>query len=179
MGHGKMNRILKSHDEIAKSVIELSTVISTDYANSECLYLISLLNGGSVFCSDLMRALRIPVALHHFGFDSIPSQHGDGQVRITLDVHDDLRGKDVLIVEGLVISGKTPRYLVNYFTSRDPKSIEICAVGIKPTAREVGLEVKYNLFEFENEWVAGYGIGSGTDRSQPYLFDANPGVSEK
>lgn len=172
-----MNRILKSADEIDKSIIELSEVISSDYANTESLHLISLLNGGSVFCSDLMRALRIPVVLYHFGFDSTPSRPGDGQVRITLDVSDDLRGKDVLIVEGLVISGRTPRYLMNYFKARGPKTIEICAVGTKPAAKEVELEVKYNLFEFENEWVAGYGIGSGTERSKPFLFDANPAIT--
>lgn len=179
MWHHKMNLILKSADEIYKSIIELSAVISSDYANSECLHLISLLNGGSVFCADLMRTLDTPTVLYHFGFDSKPLGPGDGQVRITLDVYDELRGKDILIVEGLVISGRTPLYLMNYFKSRKPKSIEICAVGTKPRAREVELEVKYNLFQFEKEWVAGYGIGTGADRSKPYLFDANPSISEK
>ena len=174
-----MTRLLKSADEIDKCIIELSDVISFDYANTECLHLISLLNGGSVFCSDLMRALRIPVVLHHFGFDSPSSRSKNGQVCITLDVADDLRGKDVLIVEGLVISGRTPLYLMNYFKARGPNSIEICAVGTKPTSKEVGVVVKYNLFEFENEWVAGYGIGSGTDRSKSCLFDANPGITKR
>ena len=167
-----MNRVLKSADEIHKSIIEISELISSDYAQSEGLHLISLLNGGSVFCSDLMRRLQIPATLHHFGFDSISSSHGDGQVRVTLDVCEELGGKDVLIIEGLIISGRTPLYLMNYFRSRNPNSIKICAMGIKPKAKEVELEVKYNLFEFEDEWVAGYGIGSGTDRSKAYLFDA-------
>lgn len=179
MWYHNMNRMLKSADDINQSIIELSAVISSDYASTECLHLISLLNGGSVFCADLMRALAIPTAFSHFGFDSIPLELGEGQVRITLDVYDELRGKDILIVEGLVISGRTPLYLLNYFESRGPKSIEICAVGTKPRAREVELEVKYNLFEFEKEWVAGYGIGRGIERSKPYLFDANHSLSKK
>ena len=166
-----MDEILKTSDDIRRRIDELAAVITEDYKDVNGLQLISLLNGGSVFCSDLMRKIKIPTELHHFGFNSIPSNDDTGSVEISLDVKESLFEKDILLVEGLVITGRTPKYLLEYFSQRKPKSIEICAIGIKPALVDSNLNVKYRLFDFNDEWVAGFGIGEGVQRSKDFLFD--------
>ena len=169
-----MENILKTADEIRKGVENLATAISADYKDASELHLISFLNGGSVFCSDLMRKIKIPTELHHFGFNSISSSNEIGSVEITLDVKESLFQKEVILIEGLVISGRTPKYLLEYFSKRNPRSIEICAVGVKPSLLDANLDVKYSMFEFGKEWVTGFGIGKGIERSKPFLYDARP-----
>ena len=88
-----------------------------------------------------------------------------GEVEIEKDLKYPLNGRHVLLLEGLVISGKTPNYLFNLFKLRNPASIKLCAIGIKKKQMEVALPIDYFMFDFDDEWIEGYGIGEGDTKS--------------
>lgn len=165
-----MSKLLYSQEAIRERVASVARRISTDYAGRE-LDIVCLLNGASVFAADLMRHLEVPARLHQLGFTSYPELPKSGEVRITLDVAEPLQDRHVLVVEGIVVSGRTPRYLMDLLRLRRPASLEMCAVGTKPRLLAVELAVKYSLFEFGDEMAAGYGIGKGAERAQPHLVD--------
>jgi len=162
--------ILISEDEIAKKITKLAGQISEDYSGKE-IDVICLINGASFFCADLSRKITAPVRIHFFGFTSYTTPNDTGEVKITNDIAEALNGKHILIVEGIVVSGRTPKFVYEYFRLREPASIEYCAVGIKPNSLSVDLNIKYYAFEFESDLiVGGYGIGRGIEKSLPYLI---------
>lgn len=152
-------------------VSELAMQITNDYADRE-IDVVCLLNGASAFGLDLVRAIRRPTRLHYLGFNSYQGAPASGEVCITLDVREPLGGRHVLLVEGMVISGRTPRYLLDALHLRQPASLALCALGVKPKARAVELPVAYHGFEFGTEVALGYGMGSGPERSLPYIVAA-------
>ena len=162
-------KILYSNSDIQSKISELARRISTDYAGRE-LEIVCLLNGASMFGVDLVRALTVPARLCHFGFSSYSGAPKSGEVKVTLDVDQPLEGKDVLLVEGVVVSGRTPAYLMNLLGLRKPASLELCALGIKTEALAVDLAIRYSGFELGREFVTGYGIGSGQERFHPHLY---------
>lgn len=164
-------RILVDEATLRERVSELAARITADYAG-RTIDLVCLLNGASVFCSDLARQIEVPLRVHHLGFDSYAGAPASGEVRITLDVAAPLVGRDVLLVEGVVISGRTPKYLMDLIKLRQPASVAICALGIKPAARAVELPVAYAGFEFGPEFAAGYGMGTGPERLLPHIVEA-------
>lgn len=160
--------MLYSKEVIQKRVREIADEINKDYAGSE-LHIVSMLNGASVFCSDLIREIKIPVILHHFGFNSYSPAAQDGQVCITRDIVEPLNDKHILILEGVIVTGKTPKYVFDYLSLRNPKTINFCTIGVKKKTMTVDLPVKYFCFEFTSEIVVGYGIGSGAEKQLSYL----------
>jgi hypoxanthine phosphoribosyltransferase len=163
-------QVLYTEDVIAKRVEEIADQINESYKDKN-LEILSFLNGGSIFYADLIRKLRIPVTVHPFGFQSYSPSPLSGEVEVTLDVKKSMMGKHILIIEGVVISGRTPKYIYDMLKLRNPASIEICAVGIKREALTVDLNVKYHAFEFGSEIVVGYGIGEGKEKSFPFLAE--------
>ncbi len=166
----KKYRIVHDSSIIRKRIHELTDQINNDY-KGKSLEIVFFINGGSVFCADLIRGLNIPVSIQSLGFNSYESLTPSGEVTITLDVQKPMFDKHILIVEGIIISGKTPKYLYEMLKLRKPKSIEICAVGVKINQVLSSLSVKYRLFDFSNEWIIGYGIGSGIEKTYPDLLD--------
>ena len=167
-----MLKQIKSNEEIKFALAELANIINYDYKDIKYLDVICFINGASIFCSDLVRLINVPIKLHHLGFSSYPNFPSSGEVKIEQDVKDTLENKHVLLLEGLVISGKTPLYLLNSFKLRNPASIKICAVGVKNESIEVDLDIDYSMFNFKDEWIEGYGIGNGKNKSLPYLIDS-------
>mgnify|MGYP000270009867 CR=1 FL=1 len=141
----------------------VATQINGDYAGRE-IDVVCLTNSAMIFTADLMRILEVPARLHMLAFTSYSPAPTNGEVRLTLDVAEPLEGRHVLVMEGMVISGRTPLYLMNLLRLRQPASLELCAIGSKPSELTVDLPIKYRLFEFEKEWVAGYGIGNGAEK---------------
>lgn len=165
-------KILVEQAALQRRVAELAAQIARDYAGRE-LDVICLLNGASVFCADLVRAIGGGVTrVHNLGFDSYAGARASGEVRLTLDVAEPLEGRHVLVVEGVVISGRTPKYLLDMLRLRLPASLALCALGVKPRARAVELDVAYHGFEFGAEMAAGYGMGKGAQRALPYIVAA-------
>ena len=126
-----------------------------------------------MFAADLVRQLTVPVRLHQLGFDSYAGQPQSGAVRITLDVLAPLNGCHILLLEGAIISGRTPKYLASMLALRQPASMKICALGIKSGPRAVNLPIDYVGFELGPEFAIGYGMGSGLERCFADIVEAD------
>ena len=93
-----------------------------------------------------------------------------GEVQLTLDIKEPLFGRDILIIEAIVVSGRTPKYIIDLLKNRKPKSISLCVLGIKPHLLSEKLPLNYTGFELGKEILVGYGIGTGQEKTLPYLF---------
>ena len=164
-------KVIATDANIRERVAEIAKRISGDYAG-KTLDVVGMLNGASVFCVDLVRQITVPTRLHWLGFTSYPQGNPTGEVRMTLDVTEPLHSRDVLLVEGIVVSGRTPKYLMDLFALRQPASLALCALGKKPHLITVDLPIRYCAFEFADETVVGYGIGGGTDKTRVALIEA-------
>ncbi len=165
------NKILISESEISNRTDAIAKAISEDYSGKE-VDIICLINSASFFYADDVRKITIPVRIHFLGFSSFSTSNDTGEIRITHDIQEPLNNKHVIIFEGIVVSGRTPKYVLDYLKIRKPASLEYCAVGIKPAILSVNLNIKYYGFELEpNMIVGGYGIGKGVEKSLPYLIE--------
>ncbi|MGC9336054.1 MAG: hypoxanthine phosphoribosyltransferase, partial [Anaerolineae bacterium] len=149
--------ILVSEEQIQAKVAELGRRISEDYAGEELL-LIGLLRGAIVFLSDLMRDIDIPVRLDFIGISSYGASTESGAVRLVMDLETDISGRQVLIVEDIVDTGKTLSYLMENLKARQPASLRVCALLDKPERRQVPITVDYVGFEIPDKFVVGYGL---------------------
>ncbi len=166
----RIERILLAEQEIKERIRELGREISRDYAGRELL-LICVLKGAFVFLSDLIRSLEIPITLDFIAVSSYGSAtRSSGVVRILKDLDQPIEGKEVLLVEDIVDTGLTLKYLVNMLEERKPASLKICALLDKPERRQVPLNVDYLGFKVPNEFVVGYGLDCNNQfRQLPYV----------
>ncbi|NPV59662.1 MAG: hypoxanthine phosphoribosyltransferase [Actinobacteria bacterium] len=167
---GKPGRVLISAEEIGRRTEELAREISEDYAGRD-LVMVGVLKGAFVFLADLARRVRIPLEIDFVAVSSYGSDtESSGVVRIMKDLDLDIAGKDVLLVEDIVDTGLTLKYLVGLLKERGPASVEICALLNKPEARKVDLEVKYSGFDVPPLFVVGYGLDYAERfRQLPYV----------
>jgi len=165
-----IGEILVPADALAARVEELAAAISRDYAGKD-LVLIGVLKGAVFFLSDLMRHLDIPVEIDFMAVASYGSAtKSSGVVRILKDLDAVIEGRDVLIVEDIVDSGLTLQYLLRNLAGRNPRSLEVCALLIKPERRKVELRTRYVGFEIPNRFAIGYGLDYGERyRNLPYV----------
>lgn len=152
--------VMISADEIAQKVQELGKQINAHYANSDKeLILIGLLRGSVIFMADLCRAIDKP---HEFDFMTASSYAkgtvSSGDVKILKDLDSDIRGKDVLIIEYIIDSGRTLSKVVEILKTREPNSIELCTLVSKPSRREIPMDVRFLGFEVEDRFIVGYGL---------------------
>ena len=166
-----IDRILVDEESLQARVREIGEAISADYADGD-LILICVLKGGVAFLTDLMRYITIP---HEIDFLAI-SSYGAGQrestgaVRLLMDLRADIGGRDVLIVEDIVDSGRTMEYLLRTMEARKPASLRICTLLSKPSRRVVDVPLDYVGFEIPNEFVLGYGLDLDEKyRNLPYV----------
>jgi hypoxanthine phosphoribosyltransferase len=153
-----IGEVLVTADDVQRRVAELGEEISRDYAGRSLL-LIGVLKGAVFFLSDLMRFIDIPVELDFMAVASYGSAtDSSGVVRILKDLDAAIEGRDVLIVEDIVDSGLTLQYLMRNLGSRNPRTLEVCALLTKPERRKVDLPTRYVGFEIPNRFVVGYGL---------------------
>lgn len=153
-----IGRVLVSEEELTRRVRELGAEISRDYAGRD-LVLIGVLKGAVFFLSDLMRQMEPPVEVDFMAVSSYGSAtKSSGVVRILKDLDSAIQGRHVLIVEDIVDSGLTLSYLLRSLRDRNPRTVEVCALLVKPAARVVDVPVRYVGFEIPNEFVVGYGL---------------------
>ncbi len=153
-----IGEILVPADDLARRVRELAAEISRDYAGKD-LVLIGVLKGAVFFLADLMRALEIHCELDFMAVASYGSAtKSSGVVRILKDLDAVIEGRDVLIVEDIVDSGLTLQYLLRNLAARNPRSLEVCALLIKPERRQVELSTRYVGFEIPDRFAIGYGL---------------------
>jgi hypoxanthine phosphoribosyltransferase len=162
--------VLVGADELQRRVAELGEQISHDYAGRPLL-LVGVLKGAVFFLSDLMRYIDVPVEVDFMAVASYGSAtDSSGVVRILKDLDASIEGRDVLIVEDIVDSGLTLQYLMRNLGSRNPASLEVCALLTKPERRKVDLPTRYVGFEIPNRFVVGYGLDYGErHRNLPYV----------
>ena len=154
-----LDRILLTREEIAAKVKELGQRITRDYAGKKPV-LVCILKGASVFFSDLIREIDLPMTLDFMAISSYGSAtKTSGVVRILKDLDNDILGKDVIVVEDIVDSGITLSYLSKTLMQRGAKSLRIATLLDKPARRKVtDLKVDYMCFDIPDAFVVGYGL---------------------
>ena len=170
-----VSKILIEEDAVAARVAELGADVSADYADRDLL-LVGVLKGAVFFMADLMRQLTIPCEVDFMAISSYgASTDSSGVVRILKDLDINIEGRDVLVVEDIIDSGLTLSYLMRMLESRNPASLEVCALLTKPARREIDVPVRYTGFEIPNEFVIGYGLDFGERyRNLPYVAVLDP-----
>jgi hypoxanthine phosphoribosyltransferase len=154
----EVGEVLVSSEDVQRRVAELGEEISRDYAGRSLL-LVGVLKGAVFFLSDLMRFIDIPVEVDFMAVASYGSAtDSSGVVRILKDLDASIEDRDVLIVEDIVDSGLTLQYLMRNLGSRNPRTLEVCALLTKPERRKVDLPTRYVGFEIANRFVVGYGL---------------------
>jgi len=165
-----IGQIVVPTEDLNRRVAELGAEVSRDYEGTDVL-LLGILKGAVFFLSDLMRQIEIPAEVDFMAISSYGSAtKSSGVVRILKDLDRPIEGRHVLIVEDIVDSGLTLRYLLANLSGRNPASLEVCSLLSKREARVVDVPVKYVGFEIPNEFVIGYGLDYDERyRSLPYV----------
>ena len=168
--------VLISEEEIQTRVAELAEEISSDYAEADDLVMIGVLKGAFVFLADLSRKLTIPRTIEFIAVSSYGSgSKSSGAVRLLMDVRGNIEGKHVLIVEDIVDTGHTLKYLIGMLKSHRPASVKTAALVRKAESAEVEVTVDYLGFDIGNEWVVGYGLDyAEQNRTLPYIGVVSP-----
>jgi hypoxanthine phosphoribosyltransferase len=169
-GNSAIGEILVPAEDLERRVCELAKEVTRDYADRD-LVLIGVLKGAVFFLSDLMRNLDIPCEVDFMAVASYGSAtKSSGVVRILKDLDAVIEGRDVLIVEDIVDSGLTLQYLLRNLAGRNPRSLEVCALLIKPERQKVDLRARYVGFEIPNRFAIGYGLDFDERyRNLPYV----------
>jgi len=174
---GNIRQIVLTESQIQKRVKELGAVISEDYGGAVPL-LVGVLRGAILFIADLVRAIDEELEVDFMAVSSYGSTtRSSGVVRILKDLDQDIRDRDVLIVEDILDTGLTLNYLIKNLQTRQPKSIEVCALLVKKGKQKVRLTPKYHGFEIPDEFVVGYGLDLNENyRNLPYVATLKQGV---
>ncbi|MDO4296604.1 MAG: hypoxanthine phosphoribosyltransferase [bacterium] len=164
-------RVLLTEEEVNARISEVAEQISKDYEGKK-LHLICILKGGVFFTCELAKRLTVPVSLDFMSVSSYADQtESSGRVLIRKDLDETVEGKDVLIVEDIIDSGRTLAYLIEVLKLRKPASITLCTLLDKPERRvKKQVQVKYTCFTIPDEFVVGYGLDYAQKyRNLPYI----------
>ncbi|MFO8060838.1 MAG: hypoxanthine phosphoribosyltransferase [Bacillota bacterium] len=159
-------RCLICRDELKEMVQRLGDEISRDYRDEvsvhDPLLLVGILKGAIVFMADLARSMSVPTAFDFMAVSSYGvSTTSSGVVRILYDLDTSIEGRHVIVVEDIVDTGLTLRYIRDHLASRNPQSLKVCALLDKPERREVPVRVDYCGRQIPDEFVVGYGLDVG------------------
>lgn len=163
-------RILISEEDIRSRVKVMAEQINKAYAGKD-LVVIGILRGSVIFLADLVRQLDIPVSFDFMAVSSYGSStESSGIVRINYDIKTDIRGRDVLIVEDIIDTGRTLHHLVELLISKQPASLKIATLLDKPDRRQVPVDVDFIGFTIPDEFVVGYGLDYANKyRNLPFI----------
>lgn len=155
-----LKEILIDEASLQARVAELGAEISRDYDGQTNLLLVCILKGGVMFLTDLMRHISVP---HEIDFLAVSSygrgaRASSGNVRIDMDLRDLAQGKHVLIVEDIIDSGHTLKFVMDMLAARQPASVRLCTLLDKPSRRTIEIPIDYIGFEIEDKYVFGYGL---------------------
>ena len=163
-------RPIVTQEEMRTRIKELGKQIGNDYMGKD-LVLVGVLKGAYAFYADLARAIRIPMRVDFLIVTSYGSQSKtSGKVKVVTELTEDIRGKDVLLIEDIVDSGLTVRYLIKTLSKQKPKSIKVCTLLSKPERRTIDVPLDYIGFKIPDKYVVGYGLDYQQKyRNLPYL----------
>ncbi len=163
-------RVLLSEEEVDAKIKQIGEQISRDYAGKE-VHLVCVLKGGSFFMCELAKRITVPVSLDFMSVSSYGSEtKSSGVVKIVKDLDEPLKGKNVIVVEDIVDSGRTLSYLLEMLKDRGPAEVRLCTLLDKPERRVVEVQVDYTGFQIPDEFVVGYGLDYDQKyRNLPYI----------
>ena len=163
-------KVMISKEKLQERIIQLAEQINTDYAGRS-VHLVGILKGSVFFVCELAKHLSVPVTMDFMSVSSYGSEtKSSGVVRLVKDLDEPLEGKDVLVVEDIVDSGRTLSYLLENLASRHPATLKLCTLLDKPDRRVTNVFVDYTGFEIPDEFVVGYGLDYDQKyRNLPYI----------
>ncbi len=161
--------VLISKADLEARVRTLGEAITRDYAGRP-LVVIGVLKGSFIFLADLVRAIDLPVQIDFIGITSYQGTSSSGVVQITSDLTRSIEGKDVLLVEDIIDTGLSMRYLLDNLATRRPANVRVCALLEKPSRARVKVPIDYRGFVIGDEFVVGYGLDwDGKMRNLPFV----------
>lgn len=163
-------RVLIDEDKVDKRIAELGEQISKDFAG-ETVTLICILKGSVFFTCELAKRITIPVRLDFMSVSSYGAATvSSGVVTIKKDLDESIENKNVIVIEDIIDTGRTLKYLLEDLTKRNPKSLTLCTLLDKPDRRVTDVEVDYTGFVIPDEFVIGYGLDYDQRyRNLPYI----------
>ena len=162
--------VMISEEEINKRIVELGKQISEDYKGKE-IHMICVLKGGVFFMCELAKRIECPVTMDFMSVSSYGNGlESSGVIKIIKDLDESIEGKEVILVEDIIDSGRTLSHLLKLLLSREPKSLKLCALLDKPDRRVTQVKLDYLGFQVPDEFVVGYGLDYGQKyRNLPYI----------
>ena len=160
---------LISKEKIEKRIEELAEEISKDYEGKNIEFIV-VLKGATIFAVELAMKVKPNVRFEFIEISSYSGTESTGVLKVNKDLKADIEGKDVLIVEDIIDTGRTLSYLKEYLLSKNPNSLKICTLVSKPSRRIVDVPIEYNGFEVEDKFIVGHGFDiDGNYRNLPYI----------
>lgn len=163
-------KVMLTEEEVDKRIQEIGEEISKEYEGKN-IHLICVLKGGVFFMCELAKRITVPVSMDFMAISSYGSDtKSSGVIKIVKDLDESITGKDVLVVEDIVDSGRTLSYLMDMLKDRKPNSLKLCTLLDKPDRRVVDVHVDYTGFRIPDEFVVGYGLDYAQKyRNLPYI----------
>lgn len=167
---GETIRVMYTEEQVVSKIAELAEQINADY-KGEPVIAVCILKGAAPFACDLVKRLTMPVFMDYM----MVSSYGDGTVssgalRIKKNLEENIEGRNVIVIEDIIDSGRTLKYLKQDLKDRGAKSVKLCALLSKPARREVEVDVEYVGYEIPDEFVVGYGLDYAQKyRNLPYI----------
>lgn len=167
----KQPKVMLSIETLQARVRELGEEITRDYAGTEDLVVVPILKGSFLFASDLIRNINLDLSVEFLGLRSYGAgTESSGVVQITYDLTQPVTGRDVLIIEDIVDTGLSMRYLLENLATRHPRSVKLCSLLHKPARSRVKIPIDYLGFTIEDRFVVGYGLDYAEKyRNLPYI----------
>ena len=160
---------LISKEKIEKRIEELAQEISKDYEGKSIEFIV-VLKGAVIFAVELAMKVRPNIRFDFIEISSYSGTESTGVLKVNKDLKADIEGKDVLIVEDIIDTGRTLSYLRDYLLSKNPNSLKICTLVNKPSRRIVDVPIDYNGFDIEDKFIVGHGFDIDEDyRNMPYI----------
>ncbi|SHJ79927.1 hypoxanthine phosphoribosyltransferase [Hathewaya proteolytica DSM 3090] len=174
-----IEKVLYTEEQLREKAREIGRRVSEDYKGEE-LVVVGILKGSIMFMADVLKEITIPCVMDFMAVSSYGnSSTSSGVVRILKDLDQQIEGKHVLIVEDIIDSGTTLKYLVKYFANKNTKSVEIACLLNKPERRKVELDIKYLGYQVPDYFLVGYGLDFAEKyRNLPYIGILKPEVYE-
>ena len=155
--HDKKFRISYPEAEILKHVQAVADRINKDMKDKNPLFL-AVLNGSFVFAADLMRLITIPCEISFVKLASYQGTMSTGKIKEVIGINEDISGRTVIILEDIVESGLTMKRMIDSLGTRNPESVHICTLLLKPEQLKVNLNIEYAAMEIPNDFIVGYGL---------------------
>ncbi|HNT23668.1 MAG TPA: hypoxanthine phosphoribosyltransferase [Anaerolineales bacterium] len=177
--HPDLLRVLVSEEQIRSRIKELAAQISNDYNGAEKLFMIGILKGAFIFLADLCRELTVPNVVDFMAVSSYGKSTKTGAVRLIMDLRELIEGQHAIVVEDILDSGRTLRYLYQVLQWHNPASLRTCVLLRK--RRDIGnVPIDYVGFDIPDAWVVGYGLDyADRFRTLPYIAELSPRVYSK